>query len=107
MTGGLGFATEVGLDHLLAGGVLGGDVQELPCRVRGLATERVDERLAGYAINEGIDDVDIGDVGELIVLLGETLDVLLEGLIRLLPIVAVVPRVPGVSVHTLEVADED
>ena len=32
--------------------------------------ERVDERLAGHAIDEGIDDVGVGDVGELIALLG-------------------------------------
>ena len=31
--GGLGFPLDVGLDHLLAGGVLGGDVQELPRNV--------------------------------------------------------------------------
>ena len=30
VAGGLGLATEVGLDCLLTGGVLGGDVQELP-----------------------------------------------------------------------------
>jgi hypothetical protein len=34
----------------------------------------VDERLIGHATDEGIDDVDIGDVGELVVLLGEMLD---------------------------------
>jgi hypothetical protein len=28
---GLAFPTEVGLDGLLASGILGGDVQELPC----------------------------------------------------------------------------
>ena len=67
----------------------------------------MDEHLASHAIDDGIDHIGVSDVGELIVLLGEVLDLLLEGLIRLLPIVAVVPRVPGVSVHTLEVADED
>ena len=36
VVGGLGLATEVGLDNLLTDGVLGGDVQELPCHVRGL-----------------------------------------------------------------------
>jgi hypothetical protein len=34
VTGGLGFAAEVGLDYLLTGGVLGGNVQELPRHVR-------------------------------------------------------------------------
>jgi hypothetical protein len=48
-------------------------------RAWGLMTERVDERLAGRATNEGVDYVSVGDVGDLIVLLGEALNVLLEG----------------------------
>ena len=91
VVGSLSFPTKVGLDCLLAGGVLGGDVQELPRRALGLATERVDERLAGHAVDEGVDDVGVSDVGELIALLGETLDVLLEGLIGPLPTVLDVP----------------
>ena len=39
-------------------------------RARGLVAKRVDESLAGHATDEGIDHVGIGDVGELIVLLG-------------------------------------
>ena len=38
---------------------------------------------------------------------GEMLDVLLEGLIGPLPIVVEVQQVFGLSVHTLEVVDED
>jgi hypothetical protein len=91
VTGDLGFAAEVGLDHLLTDGVLGGDVQELPRRVRVLAAENVDERLAGRVTNESIDDVSISDVGEFIVLLGEMLDVLLKGLIGPLHVVTEVP----------------
>ena len=53
--------------------------------------ERVDERLAGHAVDEGVDHVGIDDVGELIALLGEILDVLPEGLIGPLPIIAEVP----------------
>jgi hypothetical protein len=87
VTGSLGFAIEVGLD-LLADGVLGGDVQELPCHARGLVAKRVDECLAGHATDEGVDDIGFGDVGELIVLLEEMLDVLLEGLVGPLPVVA-------------------
>jgi hypothetical protein len=49
----------------------------------------------------------VGDAGELVALLEETLDVLPEGLIGPLPVVAEVPRVARPSVHTLEVADED
>jgi hypothetical protein len=75
--GDLSFATEDGLDHILTSGILGGDVQELLHRAWGLVAERVDKRLAGHATVEGIDDVSVGDVGELVMLLGETLDVLL------------------------------
>ena len=67
----------------------------------------MDERLTGHATDEGLDHVGVGDVGELIVLLGETLDVLPEGLVGPLSVVAKVPRVPRPSVRTLEVADED
>ena len=73
----------------------------------GLTAKRVDKCLAGHAVDEGIDDVGIGDVGELIALLGETLDVLSKGLVGPLPVVAEVPRVPRPSVLTLQVADED
>jgi hypothetical protein len=51
----------------------------------------VDERLAGRAVDKGVDDVNVDDVRELIMLLGETLDVLLEGLIGPLPVVAEIP----------------
>ena len=51
----------------------------------------MDERLTGHATDEGLDHVGVGDVGELIVLLRDTLDVLLEGLIGPLPIVIEVP----------------
>ena len=93
MAGGHGLAVEVGLDGLLASGILCGDVQDLPHHVRGLAAECVDERLAGCAANEGVDHVGVGDVWELIALLGEALNVLLEGLIG--PLLAVVD-IPGV-----------
>jgi hypothetical protein len=36
----------------------------------------MDEHLADHAIDEGIDHVGVGDVGELVALLGEALDVL-------------------------------
>ena len=48
----------------------------------------MDERLVGHAVDEGIDDVDIGDVGELVALLGEMLDVLPEGLVGSLSAIA-------------------
>ena len=48
-----------------------------------------------------------GDVWELIVLLEEVLNVLPEGLIGLLLVVAEILGVPRVGVGTLELADED
>ena len=69
--------------------------------------ERVDKNLVGHAIDKGIDHISIHDVGELIVLLGEALDVLLKGLVGPLPIGVEVPCVLGLCVHTLEVSDED
>jgi hypothetical protein len=86
-----GLATEVGLDRLLADGVLGGDVQEFPHCALGLTAERVDERLTGHAADEGVEHVGVDDVGELIVLLREALNVLLEGLLRPLPAAMEVP----------------
>jgi hypothetical protein len=69
--------------------------------------ERVDKRLAGHVVDEGIDHIGVSDVRELIALLGEALNVLLEGLVGPLPTVVEIPRVPRVGVGTLEVVDED
>jgi hypothetical protein len=91
VTNGLGFVTEVGLDCLLTGVLLGGDVQELLHCARDLMAKCMDECLASRAADEGVDDVSIGDAGELIALLRETLDVLPEGLVGPLPAVAKIP----------------
>ena len=53
----------------------------------------MDESLIGHAADEGVDHVGIGDVGELIALLGEALDVLSKVLVGHLPVVMEVPRV--------------
>jgi hypothetical protein len=45
----------------------------------------MDERLAGHAAGECVDHVGIGDVGELIVLLREALDVFSKCLVGPLP----------------------
>jgi hypothetical protein len=103
----LGFPTKVGLDGLLAGGILGGNVQELPRCARGLMAEHVDEHLAGHAVDEGVDHIGINDVWELIVLLREALNVIPEGLVICLLAVAEIPGVPWAGVGTLEVVDED
>jgi hypothetical protein len=67
----------------------------------------VDKHLSGCAVDEGVDDIGVDDVRELVALLGETLDVLLEGLVGPLHVVVEVPRVLRPSVRTLKVADED
>jgi hypothetical protein len=51
----------------------------------------VDERLTCHAADEGVEHIGVDDVGELIVLLGEALNVLLEGLLRPLPAAMEVP----------------
>jgi hypothetical protein len=88
VTGGLGFVVEVGLDRPLTSGVIGGNAQELPHCAWGLIAERVDEHLAGHAIDEDVDDVSVDDARDLVVLLGKALDVLLMGLVGPLPTVA-------------------
>jgi hypothetical protein len=67
----------------------------------------VDKSLAGHAIDEGVDDIGIGDVGKLIALLGEALNVLPEGLVSPLPIIVEIPGVPWVGVGALKLVDED
>ena len=67
----------------------------------------MDKCLIGCATDESVDHVSISDVRELIALLGEALDVLLEGLVGPLLIVAKILGVPWVGVGTLEVANED
>jgi hypothetical protein len=57
----------------------------------------VDERIACLAADEGIDSVGVGDVWELIVLLGEVLNLLLEGLVGPLLAVAEILGVPQVG----------
>ena len=66
----------------------------------------MDERLTGRAIGEGLNHIGVGDVWELIALLGEALNVLLEGLVGPLLAVMEIQEVPWVGVGTLEVADE-
>jgi hypothetical protein len=46
--------------------------------VQGLTTKHADERLIGSAADEGVDHISVGDVWELIVLLGEALNLLLK-----------------------------
>jgi hypothetical protein len=67
----------------------------------------MNQGLVGSPRQERADDVGINDVGQLIALLGETANVVTEGLIWLLPIVLEVPRVPRAHVGALKVPHED
>jgi hypothetical protein len=48
----------------------------------------MDKRLTSHAIGEGIDHFGVDDIGELIALLGEVLNVLPKGLVGLMPTIA-------------------
>ena len=67
----------------------------------------MNQGLIGRPGQEGSDHVGIGDVRELIALLGEASDVPTEGLTGLLTAVLEVPWVPRVLVHALEVSHKD
>jgi len=75
--------------------------------VGGLASELVYKLFAGGASDECLDDIGVGDVGELGALLGETPDEVSERLVRLLAAAPEVPGVPGAHVCALEVPGED
>lgn len=89
------FAAEVGQDGLFTCGILGGDVRQLPCLSWGRAPERMDKRISSGVAGKRIDDVRVHDVGKLVMLLGEALDVLVEGLARLLPATRKSQELPG------------
>jgi hypothetical protein len=94
------------LNRLLARGELGGDVHQLARPGGGLATQLAHQVTAGGASEERADDIQIGDVGQLGVLLRESPDVVLERLSRLLAAASEIPGVPRVHVRALEVAGE-
>lgn len=72
-----------------------------------LASQLVDQGLAGGPGQEGSNDVGVGDIGQLIALPGETLDVQAESLSRLLPAVLEIPGIPRACISALEVPHED
>ena len=85
----------------------GGDVQELFGSLRALVSQLMNQRLIGSLGQEGSYNVSVGDVRELVALLGEALDVPTEGFIGLLAAVLEVPWVFGAFVCALEVPHED
>jgi len=58
-------------------------------------------------LEEGIDDLNVGDTGELGALLGEASYVVTQGLVGPLLAHSEIPGVPRAHVSTLEVAHED
>ena len=100
-------AVEDGTNCFLAGGKVGGDIKQ-HVRTGGIASrELVHQIPARRALEEGIDDLDVGDAGELGALLGEALDVVTQGLFGLLLAPLEIPGVPRAHVSALEVAHED
>ena len=80
----------------------GGDVQEFLG-----GSQLMDKRLAVHPGQEGSYHVGVGNVRKLVALLGEALDVPMEGLTSLLMVVLGVPWVPRALVSALEVSHKD
>ena len=66
---------EDGSDRLLAGGMVGGDVQELVHGARLLAPQFVDQGFAVRPAEERADDIGVDDAGKRVALFGEAPDV--------------------------------
>jgi hypothetical protein len=98
---------ENGLNHLLTGRVVGGDVEQL---LRGLwlvTTELIHKDSVVHSGLERLDDVGTTDLGQLVTLLGETPDVNLQGFALLLLATLQIIRVAWPHVCALKVADGD
>jgi hypothetical protein len=66
---------EDGLDHLLTRGELGGDIHQLARPGGSLATQFAHQVVASGADKERVDDIRVGDVGQLSALLRKPPDV--------------------------------
>ena len=85
----------------------GGDVQELFGGLRALASQLMNQGLAGHPGQEGSYHVGIDDVRELVALSREALDLPTEGLTGLLMVVLKVPWVLKMLVCALKVSHKD
>ena len=85
----------------------GGDVQEFLSGLRTLASQLMNQGLVGRPGLEGSYHVGVGDIGELIALLGEAPDIPMKGLTGLLATVLEVLWVPRAFVRALEVSHKD
>ena len=98
---------EDGTNRFLAGGEVGGSVEQL-IGVDGSAYRELMHQVpTGRTLEESVDDLDVGDAGELGALLGEASHVITQGLAGLLGTPFEVPGVPRAHVRALEIAHED
>ena len=98
---------ENGTNRLLASGVVGGGVEQL-VGVGGSASRKLVHQVPTHrTLEESVDDLDVGDVGELGALLGEAPHVVAQGLVGLLETPFGVPGVLRVHICALEIAHED
>src|SRR6185503_11341820 len=101
------FVVEDGTNRFLAGGVVGGSVEQF-IGVNGSASRKLMHQVsARRTLEESINDLDVGDDGELGALLGEASHVVTQGLAGLLATPFEVPGVPRAHVRALEIAHED
>jgi hypothetical protein len=98
--------TKDGTNRFLADGVVGDDVPQLVGGGGGVAAQLSDQLLVGSARKKSHDHVGVSDVGKFGALFGETPDIVMEGLTRLLFTALEVPRVVGVYVGHLDVPFE-
>ena len=85
----------------------GDDVQEFLGGSWALASQLMNQRLTGSPGQEGSYNVGVGDISELVALLGEAPDVPTEGFTSLLVAILEVPWVPWALVCALEVPHKD
>jgi len=94
-------------DGLLARGMASGDVEELLGGSRALASQLVNQGLAGGPGQKSSYDVGVGDIGQLIALLGEAPDIPTKSFLGLLSAVFEIPWVTRMRVCAQEVSHED
>jgi hypothetical protein len=97
---------EDGFDRLLTRGELGGDVHQLARLGGSLVAQFAHQVAASGAGEERPDDIRVGDVWQLGVLLRKPPDVLSQGFPCLLVAASEIPRVPRAHVRALEVSSE-
>ena len=98
---------EDGTNRFFADGEVGGRIEQL-VGVNGSASRELMHQItARRTLEESVNDLDVGDAGELGALLGEASHVITQGLAGLLATPFEVPGIPRAHVRALEVAHED